>query len=163
MTEWAPVPGWAAYLVSDDGRVYSMGAGQYLKPSARKRHGTDRVKHYAVNIGRRVRRVHHLVLEAFVGPRPSGLQACHWDGDPSNNALSNLRWDTPKANQADSARHGTKQTPPINRRGMCKRSWLNEDDVRCIRAEPPRRGAHAMLARCFGVDHGTIVNVRRAA
>lgn len=47
------------------------------------------------------RRVSVLVLEAFVGPRPSGMQACHNDSDKDNNRLDNLRWDTPKGNIAD--------------------------------------------------------------
>lgn len=52
--------------------------------------------------------VHRLVLEAFVGPCPDGMEGCHDpDPNPSNNAISNLRWDTKKANQADRVRHGT--------------------------------------------------------
>jgi hypothetical protein len=47
-----------------------------------------------------------LVLEAFVGPCPDGLEACHWDDDPTNNRLSNLRWDTSIANKRDMARNG---------------------------------------------------------
>jgi hypothetical protein len=51
--------------------------------------------HQVVNLhrdGQKVPRyVHHLVLEAFVGPRPEGLVCCHWDGDPGNNRLENLR------------------------------------------------------------------------
>ena len=42
--------------------------------------------------------IHHLVLEAFVGPRPPGLICCHWDGNPANNHVANLRWDTYKSN-----------------------------------------------------------------
>lgn len=53
------------------------------------------------------RYVHHLVLEAFMGLRPQGTEACHWDGDATNNRLANLRWDTSKGNKADSIRLGT--------------------------------------------------------
>lgn len=53
------------------------------------------------------RKVHQLVLEAFVGPRPEGFVGCHWDDDPSNNRLENLRWDTESANRFDSVRNGT--------------------------------------------------------
>ncbi len=52
-------------------------------------------------------RVHRLVLEAFVGLRPDGLECCHEDGDKTNNRLGNLRWDTKLANAADKKRHGT--------------------------------------------------------
>lgn len=51
--------------------------------------------------------VHRLILLAFVGPCPPGMEGCHEDGDPLNCTLANLRWDTPKANKADSIRHGT--------------------------------------------------------
>lgn len=45
--------------------------------------------------------IHKLVLEAFVGERPSGMQACHGNGDKTDNRLVNLRWDTVKANHRD--------------------------------------------------------------
>jgi len=54
--------------------------------------------------------VHDLVLTAFVGPRPApGLHCCHGDGNPANNCLANLRWDTPQANVWDKFLHGTAQ------------------------------------------------------
>jgi len=37
---------------------------------------------------------HVLVLLAFVGPKPDGMEGCHTDGDSMNNRLENLRWDT---------------------------------------------------------------------
>jgi hypothetical protein len=52
--------------------------------------------------------VHKLVLMAFKGHRPDGMVACHNDGNPSNNNLLNLRWDTPKENYLDMERHGTR-------------------------------------------------------
>ncbi len=55
-----------------------------------------------------VRYVHRLVLEAFVGPCPNGMEACHFpDRDPSNNRLTNLRWDTHVSNMRDKLTHGT--------------------------------------------------------
>ena len=50
----------------------------------------------------RSRRVDHLVLDAFYGPRPKGLESCHWDDDSANNDIDNLRWDTHRANKFDS-------------------------------------------------------------
>ena len=51
--------------------------------------------------------VHRLVLETFVGSCPEGMQACHNDGDKTNNKVSNLRWDTPRNNSKDRVLHGT--------------------------------------------------------
>jgi HNH endonuclease/NUMOD4 motif len=51
--------------------------------------------------------MHRLVLEAFVGPCPRGMQCCHKDGNRANNKLENLRWDTQKKNEQDKKCHGT--------------------------------------------------------
>lgn len=53
------------------------------------------------------RGVHRIMMLAFVGPRPDGMQVCHWDGVRSNNRLDNLRYDTSLANSKDKIRHGT--------------------------------------------------------
>jgi hypothetical protein len=50
---------------------------------------------------------HTLVMAAFVGPRPDGMDIRHLDGDPSNNALDNLAYGTRAENMQDKRRHGT--------------------------------------------------------
>lgn len=114
---WEPVVGHeGSHAVSDHGRVRSLDRtmirgstpvrlrGRVLRPS-----GDAQGEHQRVVIGGRTRLVHSLVLEAFIGPRPPGFEACHNDGDPANNRLSNLRWDTRSANTRDRVRHGTHQ------------------------------------------------------
>jgi hypothetical protein len=106
--EWRPVVGWERYyLVSNLGRVYSLHQTGRLCIGMPMEHG-----YRVVKVRDKERRghlqVHCMVLEAFVGSRPSPEhEGCHWDGDPTNNRLDNLRWDTPKGNQADKVRHGT--------------------------------------------------------
>lgn len=52
--------------------------------------------------------IHTLVLLAFVGPQPDGMEACHYpDRDRCNNNVGNLRWDTHVNNIADKIEHGT--------------------------------------------------------
>ena len=90
------------YLVSDEGQV-----ARILKPRLKRgRHGA----HARVGLGsgrtRRDAYVHRLVLAAFVGPCPAGMEACHGDDDGLNNHLGNLRWDTPSANRLDAWRTG---------------------------------------------------------
>jgi len=46
--------------------------------------------------------VHRLVLEAFVGPAPEGMEANHINGQPFDNRLCNLEWITHKENMAHS-------------------------------------------------------------
>lgn len=57
----------------------------------------------------RLRLVHVLVAEAFLGPCPVGCEVAHWNGERQDPRLSNLRYDTPKGNAADKKRHGTWQ------------------------------------------------------
>jgi DNA-binding CsgD family transcriptional regulator len=52
--------------------------------------------------------VHKIVLEAFVGPRPSPRHhGAHKSGDKNNNRLDNLLWKLPEDNEADKKLHGT--------------------------------------------------------
>lgn len=51
--------------------------------------------------------IHQMVLETFIGPRPKGLIALHWDDNKLNNAVGNLRWGTYSDNQLDAVRNGT--------------------------------------------------------
>jgi hypothetical protein len=76
---------------------------------------------------KRTRHVHRLVLEAFLGPCPEGMECCHDDGRPENNRLDNLRWDTRRANVQDRSRHGTQRV------GSTAHSKLREEDILEIR------------------------------
>jgi len=53
--------------------------------------------------------VHKLVLEAFNGKAPEGMEGCHNNGVKTDCYLTNLRWDTRKNNHADKKLHGTHQ------------------------------------------------------
>jgi len=99
-----------------------------------------------------MRQVHRLVLDAFVGPCPDGLEACHLDGDAGNNRVSNLRWDTSKANTDDMRRHGTLAVG-----AKMPHSKLSEPLVREILSsvEPG-----TVLAKRYGVKPSTIWMVR---
>lgn len=103
---WLPVPGYEGlYEVSDRGLIRSV------KRSPRPLSPTPSGKGYMkVTLSRDGVRwdtyVHRLVLTAFVGPCPEGHEACHQDGVPANNALSNLRWGTSSDNNLDTVRVG---------------------------------------------------------
>lgn len=72
--------------------------------------------------------IHTLVLEAFVGPRPMGKEACHNDGNSLNNRLTNLRWDTPENNVKDKIIHGSFRKGENH--PFCKISQLTIDKIR---------------------------------
>ena len=114
MTErWKAVPGYEGfYEVSDLGRVRSLErtephgvhAGYTRTRHARilKANTGGEGRYPVVRLRSKTFTVHSLVLKAFVGPRPPGFCACHWpDTDKTNCNLSNLRWDTYSANNAE--------------------------------------------------------------
>ena len=106
---WRPVVGFEwRYEVSDTGRVRSLD-GKTISSHVGNKAGHLRVS-LKPEIGEwKGRYIHQLVLEAFVGPRPKGLVACHNDGNSTNNRIENLRWDTPSSNMHDRVKHGTHQ------------------------------------------------------
>lgn len=112
---WLPVDSRLGYEVSDHGRVRSyvksgVGIGFHDKPKILIPNLSGRTpKQYRqVQLGRgNVRKVYHLVLEAFVGPRPLGTECRHLDGNSQNDRLDNLCWGTKIENTEDKIRHGT--------------------------------------------------------
>jgi hypothetical protein len=116
--QWRPVVGFeGSYEVSDHGSVRGKerkakirGGHRKILPSILSPVPTAQKGYLAVHFWRdNIRTVHYihtLVLEAFVGPRPIGLYACHNDGDHLRNYVDNLRWDTQSENNLDAVRHG---------------------------------------------------------
>lgn len=105
--------------------------------------------------------IHRLVLLAFVGPCPEGMECCHNDGNGKNNRLDNLRWDTSKANAADRKRHGVDNTGLTYNFGVTNyNAKLNDRKVRRVRKlwQTGRYGVR-QLGRMFGVGHTQILNV----
>jgi len=118
--KWLPVPGWEGlYEVSNLGQVRSLprtvrtrGGGTRLSPGRMLKPGTydDGHKHVTFTTPgiRRTYQVHKLVLLAFVGPCPEGLQVRHRNGIPDDNRLENLVYGTPEENMRDRDEvHGT--------------------------------------------------------
>lgn len=97
---------------------------------------------------------HRLILEAFRGPCPKGMQACHNDGDRSNNRVSNLRWDTIKNNHADKMKHGTQQIGSLN-----PAAKLTPKNVVAIRSRREKGEGGIALANEFKVARNTILNI----
>ena len=57
--------------------------------------------------------IHRLVAEHFIPNDDPEYKKCvlHWDDDPHNNRVENLRWGTQKENFEDSVRNGTVHIP----------------------------------------------------
>jgi len=138
---WKAVPGYeGVYEVSNFGRVRGLdriimrkdGTPYKKQPGKILSAAIDRINRKHVDFYvRRERKsfyVHYLVLLAFVGPRPDGMDCCHNDGNPLNNRLENLRYDTRSGNFKDKLEHGTH-----NRGENSPVSKLTEDQVHSIR------------------------------
>lgn len=157
--EWRPVIGLETqYEVSNLGRVKSLprtvarASGAY-KRGERIIGGKAMSSGYPiVNLGGRVRYIHHLVLEAFSGPRPDGYEGCHNNGVRTDNRSENLRWDTAAANQRDRVEHGTS-----NRGERCGCAVLTEEQVLEIMRSAERT---SVLAKQLGVAPQTISGIR---
>lgn len=115
---WLPIPGWEGfYEASDLGHVRSL-TRTYTVSSGKERTFLGRVlklkikkAHVQVELSKHTRKraytVHLLVLMAFVGPRPVGMECRHLNGDFRDNRLENLAWGTRQENADDKKRHGT--------------------------------------------------------
>ena len=172
---WKDVVGYKGYYrVSSFGRIWSVarvvkrpyGKGGDMKiiscpiKGRIMKFGTsDRYGHRYVVLnkgaGPRNHSVHHLVLGAFVGPKPMGMEGCHNNGDPTNNRLTNLRWDTHRNNHADRFRHGTNNAGERN--GSAKLTKIEVKRIRALYAE----GNLTMqrLSCMYGVAESTIMNI----
>lgn len=139
--QWRPVVGYEGmYEVSEAGDVRSLARTKMRRdeveqvvPGKMLTKHPDRRGYHLVSLTRNHkavhRRVHRLVLEAFVGPCPEGHEGLHGDGDMHNNRRSNLRWGTRTENVHDSMRHGTL---PVGENAAAAK--VTERDVRAIRA-----------------------------
>ena len=153
---WKPVAGFEGlYEVSDRGRVWSQPrnktSGGLLKP------GLDQSGYLQVDLYRNGKpwkvRVHRLVLVAFVGARPKGMQCRHLDGHKTNNRLSNLRWGTQVENEADKNCHDR-----VPRGEAHVNSTLCERDVWLIRNV---NSTHQKMAEFLGINRATVGLIRQ--
>jgi len=155
---WRAIPDFPGYEVSDHGRVRSYLKNRKLqggptgfewivckKPQRiLKQNMRGQYPYVVLRDGPRnwTVKVHTLVLIAFVGPRPDGLMCCHNDGDPTNNHLDNLRWDTGSANMQDMIRHGRYKNGPA----LAARKF-NASEIQQIRIERRNGAVYRELAK----------------
>lgn len=160
---WLPVEGTdGAYEVSDMGRV----RGVPRTVSKMSRWGTKithRVKgcvmatwahpdgHLYVKLkgGRGGCLVHRLVLEAFVSSAPTGMECRHLDGNPENNALTNLVWGTRQENINDREQH--RGRPGYK---------LTVVDIRAIKTLLRKKHRGRDVARAFGISDSAVSHIK---
>ncbi len=163
--ELRPIPDFPGYAASADGSIWTcrerggprqwrLGSRWTIMKPATSKDGYLRLTVTDAGNVRRCRFVHMLVLAAFAGPCPTGLQARHLDGKKLNCRADNLAWGTVQENHDDKQRHGT--TARGERDGNAK---LTADAVREIR-ELARQGVHLKTLHLrFGVTDVTIYHI----
>lgn len=170
--QWLPVVGWEGfYEVSDLGRIRSV-ARIVIRSDGRKRtvYAKDLQPHttrygyrvaglYRGNKGTNAP-VHRLVLEAFVGPCPDGMEACHGNGVRDDNRLENLRWDTRKANVADMLNHGTQNNQA---KTHCPRGHLLDHPNLRPADLPSRKCLACSRARGYAKHHGMLDQLQQVS
>lgn len=160
---WKDIVGYEGrYQVSNFGRVKSKariinnGKFNYRWPEKILKIGSGQLVMLCKNgkvIGKLVSR---LVLEAFVGRCPDGMQCCHFPNrDRANNRLDNLMWGTPAENQGHRKIHETDVVGERNGRAK-----LTEGQVRRLR-EMFSTGKHtyADLGRRYGIEKETVARI----
>lgn len=160
--EYRDIPGFPGYRVGSDGGVWSSLNGKYglrdwwtrLSPGFDRRGSAvylrvslrDRGRRKSVSI-----LVHILVLLAFRGPCPDGLETRHLDGDGTNNRLDNLEYSTHQINVADRTRHGTEGIGGCNAAAI-----FGETDVREMRQAHEGGESITSIATRLGAKYGTV-------
>ena len=173
---WATIPRAIDYEISESGvvrrRIDSQNkTGGIVKKGHTPKQHKDKDGYLHVQLicnekKKRKLRVHRLVLEAFVGFCPKGMECNHIDGNKSNNHLSNLEWVTPEEN----IRHGVSTGLFPKGENSCT-AKLKDGDVRRIKKllasesykqkPKPRTGLTNLgIARMFNVDESTISNIK---
>lgn len=144
------------YEITSDGRVFSTrsnwrGLGRREMKSFLDRNGYKRVS-LAVNKRTEARRVHKLVAEAFLPPRPSSLHVIrHLSGDKFDNRAENLKWGTVQENTDDREAHGT--TPRGERQGQAKLCNSDIIEIRRLWREGINKAA---IARRMNISRSNI-------
>lgn len=153
MPEYRPIDGFPGYSVGDDGTVWSTARGRrrQLKPLL------DRDGYHRVCLGTGASRhsIHKLVLNAFVGPCPEGMECRHFpDQSKTNNTLANLSWTTRSVNSRDKVANGT------DARGeKCWNARLTSDQVLSIRRRAAAGERMASIAATTGIPHPHVCNI----
>jgi hypothetical protein len=149
-----PVPGYPGYHVSRSGGAWVSRGGRLVPLKAQTNEKGYLYIWANREDGRRhKRKLHQLVLETFVGPRPKGLECLHGDDDRTNNHVSNLRWGTRRENEDDRRDHGV-----ILRGDRHPQAKLTSERVKEIDRAHGKASA-AAVGRAFGVSRSTVQGI----
>lgn len=156
MSKWNAVHNFVGkYAVSDEGEVMSMnyaksGLPGIMKPSIGR-------GYLGVELcDQRRYTIHRLVCEAFLGPRPAGMQINHKNGNKLDNRLENLEYCTASENR----RHAFATGLQSNQGSKHSQAKLTEKDVARILFKLRNGDKVGDIAKEYGVHQGQISNIK---
>lgn len=179
--EWRPVVGYEGlYEVSSRGRVRSLDRvtsenGRFGERVVRRTGKVltsrphVRTGHLLVSLSGTSKYLHRLVAEAFI-PNPAGHPLVrHWDDNPADNRVENLRWGTKRDNYTDAVRNGridapgsasscphqhpyTEENTYLNPRGhrVCRTCRVQGQNRRRNTHLPPGDSRHGLTGYTYG-------------
>lgn len=160
--QWRDISGYeGCYQISDKGRVKSLSRpvirgdihGVLKERILAPRMKGDKTKYPSVLLSKGgekcSKKIHHLVLEAFVGEKPfPDAVARHLNDNPMDNSVENLVWGTTSENTVDKFRNGYASTLRL----------LNQDQIIAI-SEDER--SQRVIAKEYGVSQTTIWKIKK--
>ena len=118
------IPEFPDYEISETGEVRNIETSRI--------HSTRlNGNYFKITIHNITRYVHVLLMQAHIGPKPSGFVVRHLDGNPLNNSVLNLVYGTYTQNRHDMIKHGTYERKLTFRkvriiRGLSKCGFTNK-------------------------------------
>lgn len=157
---WKPVDGFPNTEVSNLGRVKSLFRGQdRIRKTQAHQCGYEVVKLQCGNF-RKWCRVHVLVMEAFIGPKPKGWDVNHIDGCKQNNRLENLEYVTRSYNHKHAFQLGLAKSPFRHYQGSKHPgSKVKESDVHTMREMFAQGIPRRSIAEKFDISPYTVWDI----
>jgi hypothetical protein len=150
---WKTIPGFCDYEVSTLGEIRSLKGDE---PRLMKlRIGSDGYPRVTLQDDegvKRVRRVHLLVADAYLGPA-KGRIVRHRNGDLQDPRLTNLKYGTQKENSADRYLHGTHGMGDNNSQAI-----LTPREARAI-MKLKGKISQAEIAKRFGISRQAVSDI----
>ena len=158
--EYRPIPGFPGYRIGSDGSMWTCKNSRYpLRSTWRRMYfKPDQGGYYTVSLwrnnARTNKRLHVLVLECFVCPRPLGMLALHKNDSPLDNRLENLYWGTYAENGRDATRNARCRIGISH--PQCK---VPEETAHLIRSRAAQGESHTTIAADFHISRTTVGNI----
>jgi hypothetical protein len=153
--EWKDISNWPFHQVSNLGRIRVLpggivgGKNRVVREIKLRSHTIGARGYPVIDQGRKHHYIHHLVLNAFHGPCPAGMECRHLNGNRTDNRYpENLVWGTRSENKCDSTKHGT------GARNL-KLTQSQVDEIRSIMKNNSNY-SQTKIAKEYGVSQATI-------